>query len=178
MKILQPRRSAATVLVVLVALPPLLACGGGLDGPAPEGAVEEGRPVPAFQLASLDGNLVGPAAHEGDVLLFEFWATWCPPCHEQAAILRPLAAEFEARGVRFFAVDVGEPEETVRSFVTRNPFPYPVLIDPEDELSWELGINALPTLLVVDRKGTVSYFRPGVLEADGIRRVLAQAGVA
>lgn len=175
MKILDSRRHLALLLVVFS---PLVACGAGSAGPAPEGAVEEGTSVPVFQLAQLDGDPVGPADLSGDVLVFEFWATWCPPCHEQAAILRPLAAEYADRGVRFFAVDIGEPEDTVRAFVERNPFPYPVLIDPQDELSWELGINALPTLLVVDREGTVTYFRPGVLESDGVRRVLAQAGVA
>lgn len=159
----------APLLAVLV-----LACGAGGDPVA--GSLQEGDPAPAFQLQSLDGRRLGPQDFEGQVVLVEFWATWCPPCHLQADILKPLYPEYSRHGVEFLAVDLGEDEETVREFVEDRPFPYPVLIDPDDELSYELGIQALPTLMIVDRAGGVTYFSPGVLEEDELREVLARAG--
>jgi peroxiredoxin len=165
------RLALAPFLALLV-----LACGAG-GGPVP-GNVAEGAPAPTFRLASLDGRQLGPEDFAGEVVLVEFWATWCPPCHLQADILRPLYPEYRQRGVEFLAVDLGEDEETVRRFVADRPFPYPVLIDPEDELSYELGVQALPTLMIVDRAGEVTYFRPGVLEEDELRKVLAGAGAA
>jgi peroxiredoxin len=161
----------APLLAVLV-----IACGAG--GGAPAGNVAEGDPAPAFRLASLDGRQLGPQDFEGQVVLVEFWATWCPPCHAQADILKPLYPEYRRRGVEFLAVDLGEDEETVRAWVADHPFPYPVLMDPEDELTYELGVQALPTLLVIDRAGRIAYFRPGVAEEDELRELLAEAGAA
>jgi peroxiredoxin len=154
-----------------------LACGAGPGGEAP-GSTAEGGPAPAFRRATLDGRELGPQDFAGDVVLVEFWATWCIPCHAQADILEPLYPEYRERGVEFLAVDLGEDEETVRRFVAAHPFPYPVLIDPDDELSWELGVAALPTLMVIDRAGEVVYFQAGVLAEEGVRRALDRAGAA
>ena len=65
---------------------------------------------------------------------------------------------------------------TVRSFLKRKPFPYPVLLDPEDRVSTQLGILSLPTLLVIDKTGKVSYFDAGVTDAPTLRKILKQAG--
>ena len=109
--------------------------------------------------------------------MIDFWATWCGPCHAQADILKALYEEFGDKGVRFLAISMGEPEEVVREFVDRRPYPYPVLIDPEDRLSLDLGIYVLPTIMVIDRDGTVAFLEPGVSNAETLRRVLYEAGV-
>lgn len=140
----------------------------------PEEAVPTVR-APEFQLASLDGRRLGPEDYEGQVLLIDFWATWCTPCHLQARILDGLYDEYSEQGVEFLAISTGEVEEIVRQFVDGHPYRYPVLIDPEDTLSQELGIYALPTLMVIDGDGEVSYFRPGVTPAKALREILDEA---
>lgn len=167
-----PIPSPARGLVVLALAASLLGCGAEA-GPA---AAAAGGPAPVFELASLGGGEIGPQDYAGQVVLLEFWATWCVPCHAQADVLEALYGEYRGRGVEFLAVDLGEDEETVRRFVAANPFPYPVLLDPADELSYQLGVAALPTLMVIDREGRVTYFDAGVLEADQIRRILDDAG--
>lgn len=158
--------------VLLAASVLVSGCGDG--GDAAKGTAE---PSADFRVASLDGGgPLGPPDYAGKVVLLDFWATWCVPCHAQARILRSVHDEVAGDGVQFLAVDVGEDPEIVREFVAENPFPYPVLIDPEDELSLRLGIIGLPTLMVVDRRGRVTYFRTGILDGDGVRRVLAEAG--
>jgi len=131
--------------------------------------------APEFQLASLDGQRIGPEDYEGQVLLIDFWATWCTPCHLQARILDGLYDDYRERGVEFLAISTGEVEGIVRQFVTDHPYRYPVLIDPEDNLSQQLGIYALPTLMVIDSHGDVAYFRPGVTPAKALRRILDEA---
>ena len=139
---------------------------------------DRGASAPAsvdFRLATLDGRRLGPADFDGRVVLVDFWATWCGPCHIQRQILEPLYRDFKGRGVEFLAVSLGEDLETVERFVRRNPYPYPVLVDPEDELSVELEIYALPTLMVIDRRGQVAFFEPGLADGEKLRRILQQA---
>ena len=139
----------------------------------PEAVAVGERAVPDFQLASLTGESLGPSSFSGKVVVFDFWATWCLPCHLQADILKQLHAEFADAGVEFVAVSIGEPEETVREFVERRPFPYPVLVDPSDEVSVKLGIYGLPTVMVVDERGEVAYLRTGISPEGVLRELLA-----
>jgi thiol-disulfide isomerase/thioredoxin len=132
----------------------------------------------AFELPSLDGRRLGPASFSGDVVVVDFWATWCAPCHIQADILEALHREYGERGIRFLAVNVGEEEGTVRSFVADRPFPYPVLLDEKEAVSTRLGVAALPSLMIVDRAGAVSYFRPGIVQEKRLRELLEQAAAA
>lgn len=137
----------------------------------------ESQPAPEFLLASLGGQRISLQDFDGEIILIDFWATWCGPCHAQADILKSLHKEFASKGVRFLAISLGEPEDIVRKFVERRPYPYPVLVDPEDELSLDLGIYVLPTIMVIDRDGTIAYLEPGVSDAETLRRVLYEAGV-
>lgn len=158
------RTSARFVLLALA----VFGCQGCSGDPEPSTAHQ-------FRLESLDGDILGPSDFEGKVVVVDFWATWCQPCHAQTAVLRGLHEEMNDRGVQFLAVDLGEPEPTVKLFMERNPVPYPVLLDPERSLAAELGIQSLPTLLVIDRQGRTTYFAPGVIPEDRLRDLISEA---
>jgi cytochrome c biogenesis protein CcmG/thiol:disulfide interchange protein DsbE len=145
----------------------LLACGG--SSAAPEGALD-------FRLKTTDGRTLGPRDFPGQVIVVDFWATWCAPCRIQAKILEPLSHDLQGHGVQFLAADMGEPEETVRGFLAGNPFPYPVLLDSDDKISDALGITALPTLMVIDKKGGLLYLQAGLADGDTVKRIIRQAG--
>jgi len=159
--------------VLLLALATLVLAGcqgstGGSSGPAP---------TADFRLASLDGGEISPLDYEGEVVLVDFWATWCGPCHKQADILEEVYQELgDGNGVRFLAVNLGEDLETVRDFVETDPYPYPVLLDPDDQLSYDFGIIGLPTVMVVDTQGQVSYFSTGILDRHRVKAELRKAG--
>lgn len=169
------RRPSVTALVLTLSLLPLAACGGSADAVS-ETAASSGDPKAGFTLVSLDGEEVGPKDYEGKVVIVDFWATWCIPCHAQAEVLKNVFAELGADEVQVLAVDVGETETQVRGFVERKPFPYPVLLDPESELADSLGVFSLPTLMVIDTQGEVAYFEAGILGENDLCQVLADAG--
>jgi cytochrome c biogenesis protein CcmG/thiol:disulfide interchange protein DsbE len=162
--VLRSRRP--TFLAAAVASLLLLSCGGAtaVDG-ATGGAPKIGSKVD-FQFKDF----------RGQVVVVDFWATWCGPCHLQAQILEPVYRDFKGRGVQFLAANVGEEPDTVKGFLKKKPFPYPVLLDPNDSVATTLGVLALPTLLVVDKKGRVSYFEAGIADGDTLRALIKKAG--
>jgi thiol-disulfide isomerase/thioredoxin len=151
----------------------LLGCGDGQS----ESVAPPSGPAPRtdFRLETLEGRPTSPRDYRGQVVVVDFWATWCGPCHIQTKILEPIHEDFKGKGVQFFAANVGEDTETVRNFLKDRPIPYPVLMDPDD-VAGELGVMALPTLLIIDKKGKVAFFEPGLADGPTIREALRQAG--
>lgn len=166
--------TAAAALLLVLAL--TAACAGdAADGDAGGEDAAAGKSSD-FRLADLEGGRLGPPDLADQVVLIDFWATWCVPCHAQADILKELYPEVKGDGVEFLAVDVGESQEQVEEFIATRPFPYPVLLDPASEVADSLGVYSLPTLMVVDRQGRVAHFEEGIHDADEVRAILEQAG--
>lgn len=141
---------------------------GADDGGMAAGAVD-------FELPALEGETVSPADFAGQVVLIDFWATWCVPCHAQQEVLD---AVYEKVGdeVQFLAVDVGEQESMVRGFVEKKPFPYPVLLDEDSRVADGLGVYSLPTLMILDTEGEVSYQEAGLVSQKQVCSLLVEAG--
>jgi peroxiredoxin len=164
------RISSTTLLAI--ALLAFSACGP--ESAQVSGSALEGSHVD-FRLASITGDQLGPGDFRGQIVVFDFWATWCRPCHVQADILASIYEEFDRLGVAFVAASLGESASTVEAFTDKRPFPYPVLIDPADEVSNRLGIYVLPTVMILDGEGRVIYLQEGVSSARRLRTVLEGA---
>ena len=117
------------------------------------------------------------ADFEGEVVVVDFWASWCGPCRLQAKILEPLHEELDGR-VQFLAVNLGEDLATVERYVAKNAFAYPVLMDPEERLGVDLQIYALPTVMILDRAGRIAFLRAGISDRPTLTQALAAVGVA
>lgn len=164
----------ATSRLLLAALAVGLPACSAPPAPAAEeqSAASPALPTVEFELADLEGQLFGPADFEGEYLLIEFWATWCGPCHLQADILEDLYPKLREKGVEFVAVSLGEPAGVVRDFVAERPFPYQVLLDPDDYFAINYGVFVLPTIVVVDREGEVHYAHEGISTAERLIEVV------
>lgn len=153
--------------------PALADLGAGGDGAATAGGAA--YPAPDFELASLDGMSLNPKNFMGRVVVIDLWATWCGPCHMQAEFLETLHKEYEGQAVQFLAINSGEDRSTVEEFVERSPFPYPVLMDPNQTVMRRFKASGLPTLLVVDVTGSVSFMNVGVVDTATLRREIEKA---
>jgi peroxiredoxin len=163
-------RRPAVLLAFTLALVPL-SCANGATAANTVGGKAD------FRLKTVDGGkLVGPEDFKGQVVVIDFWATWCLPCRVQAQMLEPVVRDLKGRGVQFLGASVGEEVGTVRNFLKSKPAPYPTLVDPEDEISVRLGIQALPTLMVVDKRGKISYFEAGLTDGETLRKLIQKAG--
>lgn len=137
--------------------------------------VQQGPSVPPFDLERLQGGRVTLASLKGQVVIIDFWATWCPPCRAEMPWLVKLAQRLEGRGVAFVAISEDDPPgqvPLVTAFSREVPGleKYAVLGNPEIEA--EYGVTSLPTLFILDRQGRlVQRLRGAAEEAEVVALV-------
>lgn len=128
----------------------------GLAGPDTS-ETDDDLPVaaPAIDVATLDGSRFTLSERRGEVVLVNFWATWCGPCIVEIPDLQELHDTYHDRGFTVVGVSVedGE-EELVRSFVDEYQMTYPVAISSDVADAFG-GVYGLPTSFLIDRKGQV-----------------------
>jgi len=122
-----------------------------------------GRPAPDFKLRSLDGKEVQLADFRGQVVLLDFWATWCGPCREEMPKLNKLSKDFKNKGVVVLGIDAGEAEDIVRNFIRANKYEFPILLtsSPRDPVFDRYAAHAYPSMVLVDRQGLVAVYKVG-----------------
>lgn len=130
-----------------------------------------GDPMPDFTLTDLRGELVSFSSLEGQVVVLNFWATWCPPCRREMPLLDDLQKEYGSRGLTIVGVDLDEPSETVRAYVEDAGVQYPIWLDGSAQnapdrtrdLYTEIGGVGLPTTLFIDKDGVIQGRQVGEL---------------
>jgi thiol-disulfide isomerase/thioredoxin len=141
----------------------------------------EGRAAPDFTLpiaageGADAGDLVHLAGLRGQVVVLDFWATWCGPCRVSIPILSRVEARLRARGVVFVGVDVAEPTLPVaalRALHRRLGAGFPSLADRDGRLRDAYRVQVLPTLVLLDREGVVRGVETGVPDEDALLRRL------
>jgi thiol-disulfide isomerase/thioredoxin len=110
---------------------------------------------------------------KGRVLVVNFWATWCGPCHELEPLFFRVAAEFLANSeVLFLAANCDEDESLVKHYLEADKFPMPVVF--ADGLDRFFAVNSFPTVLVIDRLGKIAYRSDG-FQSDSFGPTLTTA---
>ena len=123
----------------------------------------------------VDGKSVSFDRFEDEVVLLNFWATWCMPCLIEMPSMAQLQEEFGGKGLRIVAIS-DEDELTIRQFHKENPFPFTFLIDRERVLFERLRVFGIPLTIILDRDGKLTYFHRGmqVWDTPEIRQGLSQ----
>ena len=147
-----------------------------------------GSPAPDFELATTDGGSTTLAAQRGKVVFVNFWATWCPPCRDEAPSLERLYRELRDEGFEVLAVSVDAPasREEVEAFEREFELSFPVLLDPGKRAHDAFGVTGVPETYLIDRGGRLQerYIGPRDWDdprfARAVRRLLAapDAGAA
>ncbi len=127
------------------------------------------KAMPAIALEQLDGGVWRLEDHRGQVVLINYWATWCGPCREEMPGLERLSREPGASGFAVVGVSLDEGgREKVREFVERYRVTYPVVF-PEAMSQLGQGMEGLPTTILVDRQGRVAKSYVGAVRERGFR---------
>lgn len=126
---------------------------------------------PVFRLRDIDNQWKEFEDLKGTRLtVIDFWATWCQPCVRSIPLLSDMSEEFADQGVNFLGVSIDGPrsQSKVKPFILSMGVTYPIIRDVNSELMSELGVSAVPTLLVYDVDGELVYFHEGFRPGDEI----------
>lgn len=130
------------------------------------GAASVKGPAPNFTLKSLSGKNLKLSEMAGNVVLINFWASWCGPCREEMPLLNALHKKYQPLGFTVLGVNVEEQTDKARGFLSNYPVDFPILLDKENEVSRQYKVIAMPTTVVVDRDGNMRYLHEGYKPGD------------
>ncbi len=122
--------------------------------------------APDFVLSDMDGNKHRLSDHRGQVVIINFWATWCPPCRAEMPSMQRAWEQLEKEGILMLGIDVGEDEDTIFQFTANYPVEFPLLMDQDSKVINQWPVRGLPTTFVVGPKGKIIYRAIGGREWD------------
>ena len=125
------------------------------------------RPVPELELADLDGKPWKLAAHAGQVVVLNFWATWCEPCRLEMPSLAAMAARLKPQGLIVCAVNYRESVELIRQFLEKMPFKATILLDADGDAATDWTPRVFPTSVLIGRNGRPNASVLGDLDWGG-----------
>ncbi|HEY7429456.1 MAG TPA: TlpA disulfide reductase family protein [Streptosporangiaceae bacterium] len=195
-----PRRAAAfaTLLAacsLAAGVLALSACDGGAIGastPASNGqsfvtgdsgatvfGAGKGPRVPRVSGTTLTGAKLSLSQYSGDVVVMNFWGSWCTPCRAEAPTLASLSRRYDGRGVRFLGIDIRDSTATAKAFLSNFHIGYPSLNDPGDEvaLAFRGAVTpaGIPTTLVIGRDGRIAARIVGEVSYQGLKGLISRA---
>ena len=127
-------------------------------------ALAQPFPAPDFTLKGEDGTTYRLSDYRGQVVVLNFWATWCPPCRYEMPSLERAWQKVKGKGVMILAVDMGESEETIWEFTGVYSVSFPIPLDRDGEITKKYPVIGLPTTFVVNPKGMVTHRTVGTRE--------------
>lgn len=127
-----------------------------------------GQAAPDFALKSASGENLRLSEYRGDVVMINFWATWCGPCRQEMPLLNELFNRYERVGFNLLGVNIDDDSRRAMQMVEDLGISFPVLFDETKEVSKLYQVEAMPVTVIVDREGVVRYvhhgYKPGYEE--------------
>lgn len=136
------------------------------------GAALVGQPAPPFKLDTLDGESVSLSDFKGQIVLLDFWASWCPPCVESLPHLGRMYGQ-KQDDVKVLAVNLQEDKEQVRTFAAAQGIDVPILLDTQGEVARKYNVSGIPQTVLIGKDGTVKEVFVG-LGPDTYDQIAAQ----
>lgn len=125
----------------------------------------EGQPAPDFALKSSTGENLRLSEYRGDVVMINFWATWCGPCRQEMPLLDEIHGRYRDAGFTVIGVNLDGESDRARRMAEDLGVSFPLLFDEDKSVSKLYGIRAMPVTFLIDRDGTVRHvhqgYRPG-----------------
>jgi thiol-disulfide isomerase/thioredoxin len=131
-------------------------------------SIQPQKQIPEFLLQDLKGDTLSSSSWSGKPLLIDFWATWCTACRKTIPELNRFQSLYKQKGLEVISInlDQGSPEP-ISAFAEKLGIQYPILLDPQDRVSPQLGVEVLPSLFLFGRDGALLHSWVGYEDAHG-----------
>ena len=136
----------------------LIAGTSNATGPAPA--------APDFSLPARNGGEVRLSELRGQVVMINFWATWCGPCRQEMPLLQQIHAKYEPLGFTMLGINVEPDSVAAQNWLKGMPVTFPILFDRKSEVSSSFGVEAMPSSVLIDREGRVRHVHRGYKPGD------------
>ena len=143
---------AVIVAVLTVSLP-------ALAGNAP-------APAPAFTLTSRAGQDVSLAQYKGQVVMLNFWASWCGPCRQEMPLLESIYKKYNKMGFTMIGVNVEPDSNAANQWLKATPVSFPILYDRDSKVSKLYDVAGMPSTVIIDRSGKLRVLHRGYKPGD------------
>ncbi len=122
--------------------------------------------APDFTLKSSTGENVRLAEQRGQVVMLNFWASWCGPCRQEMPLLDGISKKYGKMGFVLYGVNVEEDNTAAKKMLKDLGMSFPILFDTESKLSGLYNVEAMPTSVIIDKKGNIRYIDRGYKAGD------------
>jgi peroxiredoxin len=145
-------RIAGIAAALIVALPAL--------------ATSSSSPAPQFALAARGGSEINLAQYKGQVVMLNFWASWCGPCRQEMPLLENIYKKYNKLGFTLLGVNVEPDSKAADDWLKQTPVSFPILYDKESKVSKMYDVSGMPSTVIIDRKGNVRVLHQGYKPGD------------
>ncbi|MEJ2544230.1 MAG: redoxin domain-containing protein [Calditrichaceae bacterium] len=139
---------------------------------SPRNSIEEGDLAPEFKTEAINGASFSLSSIKGKKVLIHFWADWCSECRAEFPKLEEAYQKYKKDNFEIIAVNVGQSEQHVKSFVTEFNLTFPMLLDEQSEIAKQYGIRGLPTNFFIDENRIVIKMIIGWVDDKQINQII------
>jgi len=133
----------------------------------PAFAASSSGPAPAFQLSGRGGKAIDLSQYRGQVVMINFWATWCGPCRQEMPLLEDIYKKYKPMGFTMLGVNVEPDSKAAEAWLAKQkPVSFPIAFDTESKVSKMYKVAGMPSTVFVDRKGNIRIMHKGYKPGD------------
>lgn len=121
----------------------------------------EVMPAPDFTLKSNSGSNIRLAEQRGNVVMLNFWASWCAPCRQEMPHLNALSQQYSALGFNLLGINVDEDPQAANRAINNLKVAFPVLFDSDSRIAELFSVDAMPTTIIIDKDGNIRHWHRG-----------------
>jgi len=144
----------------------IIAAVAALALAVPAFAASVGAPAPQFDLASQAGKNVTLEQYKGQVVMLNFWASWCGPCRQEMPLLEGIYKKYNKLGFTMLGVNVEPDSNAAVDWLKQTPVSFPILFDKDSKVSKLYDVTGMPSTVIIDRAGKVRMLHHGYKPGD------------
>ena len=132
----------------------------------PAFAADPTGPAPSFTLTSSAGQDVSLAQYKGQVVMLNFWASWCGPCRQEMPLLESIYKKYNKMGFTLIGVNVEPNSQAANEWLKATPVSFPILYDKDSKVSKLYDVAGMPSTVIIDRSGNLRVLHRGYKPGD------------